>query len=117
MRRRIILKSAALILSVLPPLIAVLSYFPLWREAGAGAVLSGFTALLLVMAFFPLFKLLRRMLESPSAWVMWLISFLLFFALSRISEQMIVISFIGTLSNAMGAVLYRIAGKAGALNE
>ena len=117
MRRRIILKSAALLLSVLPPLIAVLSYFPLWREAGAGTVLSGFTALLLVMAFFPLFKLLRRMLESPSAWVMWLISFLLFFALSRISEQMIVISFIGTLSNAMGAVLYRIAGKAGALNE
>ena len=117
MKRRIIIRSAALLLSVIPPLISVVSYFPIWCDRGAGTVLSGFAALLLVMTFMPLFKLLKRVLESPSAWAMWLISFLIFFALSRISDQMIVISFIGTLSNALGAILYRISDRSGDVNE
>lgn len=109
MRRKLILSSLALAVSVLPPLIAVISYFPVWSSRGSGAVLSGFAALLAVLSAMPLFKLLSRLLSSPSAWMMWLITFIVFFALSRIVNEMLVISLVGTLSNIVGAVLFRAA--------
>lgn len=113
MRRKLILTAAAIAASVLPPLIAVISYFPVWQHRGGGAVLSGFTALLLVMCAAPLLKLLRRMLNSPSAWMMWLMAFALFSALSNIAREMVVISFTGTLSNLVGALLFRAASRSG----
>ena len=111
MMRKVIFKALGVGVSVASPLIAVLCYFPLWRERGTEAVLSGFTAFLIVLSVIPIINLLKRMLSSPSAWVMWLISFIIFFALSRIADEMVVISFVGTVSNVIGAILYRIGGS------
>lgn len=113
MRRRLLLGATALLVSVLPPLLAVCSYFPVWREAGAGTVLSGFAALLLVMTLAPLLKALARVLSSPSVWGMWVISFILFFTLSRIADEMVVISLVGAISNLIGAIIFRAARRAG----
>lgn len=113
MKRKIILGAAALAVSVLPPILAIISYFPLWRERGAETVLSGFAALLAVLAAVPIFKLLRRLLSSPSAWMMWLCLFVLFSLLARVADEMVVISFVGTLSGIIGAILFRLARRAG----
>ena len=110
MKRKIAFRALGLAVSVIPPLIAVLSYFPLWRKSGGGAVLSGFAILLALMCAVPILKVLKRMLASPSAWMMWLLSFVLFFTLARIADEMVVISFVGTVSGLIGAVLFRIAG-------
>lgn len=116
MTRKILLSALALAVSVLPPLAAIISYFPLWSERGGEAVLSGFTALLLLLAAAPVYKLLHRIFASPSVWLSWLLIFLLFLALSRVADEMVVVSFVGFISNAVGALLFKLARK-GERNE
>ena len=106
-----ILRAAALAISILPSAITALLYFPLWAERGSGAVLSGFAAFLLLLSALPLYRLVKRLLSSPSVWVMWLFTFILFYTMSRIADEMTVISLVGAISNAIGAILFRIAGR------
>lgn len=111
MARKIILRTIALLISVLSPAVAILSYFPLWESAGSDKLVSGFTALLLILAAVPIYKLVCRLLASPSAWMMWLMIFLIFLMLSRIADEMVVIAFVGFISNAVGALLFKLAKR------
>ena len=99
-------------LSILPPTICTLTYFPLWREAGAGAVISGGVLLLLLISAYPLIRALKLKLTSPSLPIVWLIAFLGFYILSRIAEQVTVIAFFGFVGNLLGALCFNLA-KAG----
>lgn len=103
----------ALVLSTLPPIIAALSYFPFWRESGEGAIISGFTLMLLLIAAIPLFKLIKRMLASPSILFIWLIIYLLFSAAKNIADEMTVISFVGVVSNTVSTFIFKIAERYG----
>lgn len=105
----IILRTLGIVVSVLPPAITALSYFPLWCAAGGEYVVSGFVALLLLLCVLPLFNIIKALLRSPSVWVMWLIAFIAFFSLSKIADEMVVISFIGFVSNVVGAILFKLA--------
>ena len=104
----IILHIIGFLLCIIPPAIYTVMYFPLWREAGVTSCIAGGGALLLVICAVPLYKLLRRALSSASAYMMWLIAFLIFFGLSRIATEMTVISLVGFLSNLAGAILMRV---------
>ena len=97
--------------AVLPPAIAILTYFPIWASRGASSVASGFTLLLLSVAAVPLFKAAKKLLESPSAPVMWLTLFLLFLMLSEIAHDMTVISFVGFIGNLIGAAFFKLSGR------
>lgn len=108
-----LLRLAGLVLSVLPPALATLSCFPLWRERGGGALLSGFTLLLLLFSILPLWRYLKAALASPAAWMLWGVLFLLFFFLSKIADEMAMIALVGFLSNLAGALAFRIAGRLG----
>ena len=101
----------AVLLSILPAAIATLSYFPIWRAKGGAAILSGFTVLLLLLCTAPLIKLIKKILASPSILFVWLAVFLLFFLLREIADEMTVISFVGFISNATAAVLFKIAER------
>ena len=94
---------------IIPPLACAISYFPIW-EAG-GLRLHALCAVVVILAFFPAIRLIKRLLASDATYVMWLILFILFFALSRIADKMSVISLVGFISNSVGAVLIRIGGK------
>ena len=107
--KRILLTLTALAVSVLPPLLAALSYFPLWKERGAAALLSGWSLLLVILAASPILRFIRERLRSPSAWCVWLALFILFSALSAIAAEMKVISLIGFISNIFGAYLFKLA--------
>ena len=109
--KRLLIRISGIIISILPPLVAILSYFPVWVAEGGETVLSGFTALLIILAAMPLYRLLRRALASPSVWCMWLVAFILFLLLSRIADEMTVISLVGLISNLMGALLFRLAKR------
>ena len=110
---RVALNTLGLVFCILPPALAILFYFPVWVAKGGEYILSGLAALLMIVAFVPLFKLVKRLLASPSGYAIWLAIFLLFFLVSRISDEMIVISFIGLIGNIIGAVLFRIARGGG----
>ena len=108
--KSIFLRVIGLVLCVIPVSVAVLSYFPAWRAAGGEVLLSGATLLLLCMAAVPLYKLISAKLHSPAAYTLWLIAFILFFLLSNIAEEMVVISFTGFVGNLLGAIAFRLAG-------
>ena len=104
-----ILNAVGLTLSVVPPIVATVSYFPILREEGAASVISGFCLLLLLISALPLARYAARRLSSPSVWMLWTAIFLLFYFLGKIAEQMTVIALVGTISNILGAVLFRLA--------
>lgn len=106
-KRRALFTLLGLLFSILPPLLVTLSYFPLFRAAGAGALLSGTALLLLLLCALPLLRLIARRLASPSVWQLWLLAFILFFLLSRIARQVTVISFYGFLGNLIGSFFFR----------
>lgn len=99
----------AVLISVIPPAAAILLYFPVWKSAGAVSVVSGFGILLLTLASVPILRLIGERFKSPSAHVMWLVLFIIFFALSKIAEQMVVISFVGFVSNLIASFIFRAA--------
>ena len=101
----------AILLSTLPPAIATLSYFPLWRGRGGLALLSGGAVLLLSLSAVPLFKLIAAKIRSASSFVMWGLILLLFLFLGEISRELTVISFFGFLGNLFGALLFKIAAR------
>lgn len=104
---------AGLLTCVVPAVICTLSYFPLWRATGAEYVLAGGTALLIVLAAFPFYKYVREALRSAASYVLWLIIFVFCFLLSRVVEQLTVISFVGFISNLVGAILLKLGEKCG----
>ena len=106
-----------ILISTLPTVICVLSYFPLWCERGSDYVLSGVALLLLLISLIPLIRIINGKLKSPAAYMVWLIIFILFFSLSKISEQMTVISFVGFVTNLIGSVLFKLAKKYGKAKE
>lgn len=105
----LLLRILGIALSTVPVFVSVISYFPLWREAGGGRLISGGALLLVILAWVPLFRFVKRLIASPSAYMMWLVIFLTFFMLSKIAEQMTVISFVGFVGNALGAVSFKLA--------
>ncbi len=107
--RTIVLRSIGMALSVLPVLACILLYFPVWVAKGGEYVLSGFALLLVAAALLPLYRHIKNLLRSPSACTLWLVAFIAFLALSRIAEEMTVISFVGLVGNLAGAIFFRMA--------
>ena len=106
-----ILHISGILLCVLPPAVCTLLYFPLWIESGGAKSLAGGAALLLVICVIPIFKLMKRYFSSPASYVIWLIAFIVFSLVSRVAHEMTVITFVGFISNALGAVLFWLAKK------
>lgn len=103
-----LLKVLALTLDIFPPLIATLTQFPVWVEQSAEATVSG---VVLVLAFFsciPFIKHIKAFIKSPSVPVMWLIIFVFLTLLQNIISQMIVVCFVGVISNTIGTIIYKI---------
>lgn len=98
---------SAIIICTVPVAIVTLNYFPVWKSRGNGALLSGFTVLLLVLCFYPTVKALKRYLRSPSVFTVWLLLFLAFMIVKSIAYEMCVISFVGMLSNLIGAIIFK----------
>ena len=107
----LIIRFTGLLFAVLPPIVATLSYFPLWKNRGTGAVISGIALLFILLSLVPLAKLLKRILSSPTAYTMWFVLFVLFFFLSKIADEMAVISFVGFLGNLISALIWRFARR------
>ena len=107
------LKMLGLAVSIIPPVLAILMYFPIWRCMGAEKMLSGFAVLLLLIAHAPLLKYVKSRLSATSSYTVWLVIFLVFLIVSSIAEEMKVISFVGFVSNILGALIMRLSERIG----
>ena len=103
-----ILKCSAICLDVGAPLIATLTQFPAWVERSAGSTMSGIFVVFALLSAVPLFKTMGSMLKSPSSVLLWGIGFGLLLCLRTIVDEMIIICFVGLISNALGMGLYKI---------
>lgn len=108
---RFLLHSIGLLACVAPPILCTLSYFPLWREGGGEQLICGGTALLLIIAVIPFYKHIRKLLQSAASYVLWLIIFLFCFLMSKVIDEITVISFVGFAGNVLGALLMKISER------
>ena len=109
--RALAMNTLGLAISIIPVLVTATSYFPIWARRGGAYVISGFAVILCILALSPLIKFIKEALKSPSSYMLWLMTFLLFLLLSRIADEMTVISFVGFISNLIGAFFFKAAKK------
>ena len=109
--KRFAFRLIGIIFCIVPVALTVIWYFPLWQLRGGGAVLSGAALVLILVSLVPLFRVIKRMLKSPSAYAMWLVSFVVFFCLSKIADEMTVISFVGFVGNLIGALFFHLGRR------
>ena len=74
-------------------------------------MISGGVALLIILAALPFYKFLQKRLESAASYIIWLIIFLFCFLMEKIIDQVTVISFVGLVSNLVGALLLKIGER------
>ena len=109
--KRTVFNLVGLIFSVVPACVATLYYFPLWIEKGSTETVSGLCALLLILGAVPMLRILKGRLSTPSLPVLWGILFVLFRSLAAIIGELVVIAFVGTLANLVGALFFRLARR------
>ena len=111
MKKRRLIKTLALFIDVGAPLVATVTQFPVWVERSAGATVSGLFVVFLLLSAIPLFKHFKQFLKSPSAPLMWGFIFGFLAALHAIIDEMLIISLVGLVSNCVGWILFKLAGK------
>ena len=107
--RRLLWNALGLFFSVIPVSVAIFSYFPIWISRADASILSGMSLVLIAVAMIPFYKYVKEALRSASVPFMWFIIFVCFFLLSRIADEITVISFVGFVSNLLGSVFFKIA--------
>ena len=103
-----VLKASAVTLDVAAPLIATITQFPIWVDKSSAATVSGLFLVFAFLSAIPFMKQIKAYLKSPLAWSMWCIFLVLFVALRNIIDQMLVVCFVGLISNACGEGLYKL---------
>ena len=111
--KRLLFNTLGVSICVIPVAVTIFSYFPLWIGREDASILSGVSLLLIGVALVPLFTYFRQILKSASAPVMWFILFVTFFLLSKIADEVTVISFVGFTTNLIGTLLFKLAKKYG----
>ena len=106
-----IIKGCAVGLDVAAPLAATFTQFPLWVEQSSEATMSGLFLVFAFLSALPFIKQIKAYFKSPSVWVVWVILFVLFILLRNIINEMIIVCFVGVLSNIVGTCIYNL-GKA-----
>lgn len=103
-----VIKGAAIALDVVAPLVATLTQFPVWIERSSESTVSGIFLLLALISVLPFLKQLKAYFKSPSVWVVWIIVFVFLSVLRSILDEMIIVCFVGMISNVIGAGIYNL---------
>lgn len=94
-----------LAVSIAAPLIAAATQFPAWTENVEPTQIGGMFVFCAILCMIPLFNHFKLALKSPSSALLWTIMFVATWALSKIIAQIVVVSFVGAISNIAGAIL------------
>ncbi len=103
-----IVKGLAIAIDVTGPLTATLTQFPIWIERSSEATMSGVFLFLALVSCLPFIKQILNYFRSPAVWVIWLVLFVFLTMLSNIINEMIIVCFVGVLSNCIGTIIYKL---------
>ena len=106
-----ILNAVAMIVSVVPPALAILERFPLWKKDAGVEVYSGTAILLGFAVLIPLIRFFWHKIKTPATWVIWLIVWIASWALSQVIDSLVIIAMFGAISNFIGMLLFLWAKK------
>lgn len=105
--KRRMLKGTAITIDIVPPFIATLAQFPIWVEESADATVSGLFIVLTFFSCLPFIRQIKAFMRSPSIPILWTVMFVMLSALSNIIDQMVVVCFVGMISNVIGTLVYK----------
>lgn len=105
---KMLFRTLGVILSVVPPALSTLEFFPLWLGDGKSA-LSALSLLLLALAALPLFRIVKRHLRTPSPWMLWLLLWAALSVLLPIAAAIRTIALISFPTGFLGALCFRLA--------
>lgn len=105
---------AGMAISIVVPLVTALCVFPFWKSGGSGKQITGMIFMMILICAVPLFKHIRIKLRSPSALAMWAVIFGALAALNTVIDQLMDVALAGTISNAIGSVMFYAAKRLGA---
>lgn len=110
--------AVGMIFCIIPSVLAVATYFPVWKEAHPSVMASGIMvsaisiSLMACVALPPLAKWLKIFVgKTPSAWVGFAIAAVLFKMIESVVDALFVIFFIAALSNLCGQVFFFIGNR------
>ena len=113
-----ILFAVGMIFCIVPSVLTVGTYFPIWKEAhpsvmASGVLVSGLSlALMAAVALPPVAKWLKMIVgKTPSAWVGFGIAAILFKLMEAVIDSMFVIFFVAALSNLCGQIFFWWANR------
>ncbi|MCQ2385342.1 MAG: hypothetical protein MJ078_01510 [Clostridia bacterium] len=108
--KRALLKTAGYLCCTVPAALASLEFFPVWL-ADRTQTISVFGIIVLFLTVLPFWKGVKRFLQSPSLWVLWLILLLGLLLLRSIAEELITVSAIAFPTSLLGALFFKLAEK------
>lgn len=106
-----LIKGGALALDVGVPLAVTLSYFPLWVEKSAETTVSGLAVVFILLSIIPALRILKNVIKTPSAPMIWTAVALMLIGLNKIIDQAMVIAVCGAASNGIGSLIYKSGEK------
>lgn len=90
------------------PLGTTIAQFPIWVATSDKATISGLFLVLAFICCLPFANQLKAYFKSPAIWVVWSVLLALFIALRNIIDQMVIVCFVGLISNSVGSMLYKL---------
>ena len=106
-----LIKGGALTLDVGVPLAVTFSYFPLWVETSAETTVSGLAVIFVLVSILPMLRVLKNVIKTPSAPMIWAAIAVMLVGLSKIIDQAMVIAVSGAISNVAGSAIYKAGEK------
>lgn len=94
-----------LAVSILAPLVAAATQFPVWTEKVPGTQIGGMFIFVSLLCLIPLFNHLKIALKSPSSCLLWTLVFVCTWALSKIIDELLIVALVGAIANYAGALL------------
>lgn len=106
-----ILYYTGLVVSVVAPLIAAATQFPVWTEEVEGGQIGGMFVFIAILCMIPVFNHLKITLKSPSSPLFGIIFFVIVWAFSKIINELLVVSLVYMIANVVGATMCAVGNK------
>lgn len=106
-----ILYYAGLLVSVVAPLVAAATQFPVWTEEVEGGQIGGMFVFVAILCMIPVFNHLKITLKSPSSPLFGIIFFVIVWAFSKIINELLVVSLVYMIANIIGATMCAVGNK------
>lgn len=104
-----ITKVFAWICAVGAPITATMCQFPIWITEGARQTVSGLFVLCTFISIIPFIKQVKAYFKGGvSAYMIWTILLIMFFAINCIIEELLVVCLVGCVSNWISAGLFKL---------